>query len=252
MVQPVLATLPYKNKGGKYNAYKVRAILKNWDIKDWIVALETGKNGYRHYQLRFDLSGDYNQFFEWCKLHMADIHIEKASVGTYQTVYERKDGFFVCSRDNPDILQCRFARLTSIQRDILATVDNQSDRQVDVWLDRVGNHGKSFLSVHLWERGRALVVPRTACTPEKLSAFICSAYNGEPYIIIDIPRATKIPPSIYECIEEIKDGLVFDHRYSGRTRNVRGVKVIVFTNTPLDTKKLSADRWRLHGVVSLS
>lgn len=249
MVQPVLATLPYIDKEKRcYNAYKLRYILKAWDIKDWVVGLEIGKSGYKHYQIRFDLSGDFSTFFEWCKRNIPDMHIEKASATTYSTDYERKGGFFVCSRDNRDILRVRYGTLTRDQREILWTARNQNDRQVDVWLDPAGNHGKSFLTVHLWERGKALVVPRSATTPEKLSAFICSAYKGEEFIIIDIPRATKIPASIYECIEEVKDGLVFDHRYSGRARNVRGAKVIIFTNTPLDTKKLSKDRWRLHGI----
>lgn len=111
-----------------------------------------------------------------------------------------------------------------------------------------GNHGKTWMTIHLWERGQALVVPRYATTAEKLSAFVCSAYKGEPYIIIDIPRATVPTTALYEAIEELKDGLVFDTRYSGRTRNVRGAKIIIFTNSALDPEKLSADRWRLHGI----
>lgn len=248
MVTPVLGTLSYKNAGGFYNAHKIRSILNNWDIKDWIVGLETGKKGYKHYQIRFDLSGDYDRFFEWCKFYAPDLHLEKASASTYETDYERKGGFYACSRDTPEIRSVRFGRANHLQRDMLGIVDSQNDRQVDVWLDPKGCHGKSWLTIHLWERGEALVVPRSAASPDKLSAFICSAYKEQPYIIIDLPRAAKIPPAIYETIEEVKDGLVFDHRYSGKTRNIRGAKVIVFTNKALDIKKLSKDRWRLHGV----
>lgn len=248
MVTHVMGTLPYRDKEGRYNAQWIRLIFERYDIKDWVVALEKGKGGYRHYQLRFDISGDYDTFFNTCKLVIPSLHLEKATNGPYENDYERKEGFFCCSRDTPEILSVRFGRATPIQRDIINMLDTQNDRQVDVWLDPRGNHGKSWLSVHMWERGQALIIPRSATTPEKLSAFVCSAWNGQPYIIIDIPRAQKIDPRLYETIEELKDGLVFDHRYSGRTRNVRGTKVCIFTNTPLDKKKLSHDRWRLHGI----
>lgn len=214
------------------------------DCKKWIIAKEIGKNGYEHYQVRLTTSND--AFFEWAKDHIPTAHVEKAETESFE--YERKEGKFWTSEDNNEILKVRFGELRPNQRTIMKIIQSQSDRQVDVFLDPSGNHGKSWLTIHLWETGKALVVPRASATAEKLSAFVCSAYNGEPYIIIDIPRATKPTVSLYEAIEELKDGLVFDHRYSGKTRNVRGAKVIVFTNVPLDLKKLSHDRWRVHGV----
>lgn len=101
------------------------------------------------------------------------------------------------------------------------------------------------MAIHLFETGRALVVPRASTTAEKLSAYVCSAYEGQEYVIIDIPRSGQISSSIYECIEELKDGLVFDHRYSGKCRNIRGVKVLVTTNQKMDITALSQDRWKV-------
>lgn len=100
----------------------------------------------------------------------------------------------------------------------------------------------------MYERGEALLVPRYCTTARSISNFICSAYNGQKNIIIDLPRSAKIPPELYEILEEIKDGIVFDERYSGRMRNIRGASLVVFTNKLLDRKRLSADRWRLHGM----
>lgn len=249
MVTHVMGTMPYRSsKTGQYNAQWIQRIFKVYDVKDWVVALETGKRGYKHYQIRFDISGDYDTFFQQVHEAIPELHLEKASDGPFDNNYERKEGFFVSSRDTDEILRIRFCRLNPVQRDILAIVDSQNDREVDVWLDPRGNHGKTWMTIHLWERGQALVVPRYATTAEKLSAFVCSAYKGEPYIIIDIPRATVPNTALYEAIEELKDGLVFDTRYSGRTRNVRGAKIIIFTNNALDPEKLSADRWRLHGI----
>lgn len=213
------------------------------DVKKWIIAKETGKGGYEHYQVRIQTSNE--NFFTWCKENIPQAHIEKAS-DTWE--YERKEGVYWTSEDTNEIRQCRFGELTPQQKKIMKTIKNQDVRTVDVWLDPKGNHGKSWLTIHLWETEQALVVPRASATAEKLSAFVCSAWKGEPIVIIDLPRASKPTTSLYEAIEEMKDGLVFDHRYQGKTRNIRGTKMIVFTNTPLDLKKLSADRWRLHGI----
>lgn len=157
--------------------------------------------------------------------------------------YERKESNFICSEDTTEILKIRFGKLRENQKKIIEEIKKQGDRNVTVIYDPNGNNGKSWLSIHLYERGRALVVPRASTTAEKLSAFVCSAYNGEEFVLIDIPRSRPITPELYEVIEELKDGLVYDHRYSGRCRNIRGVKVGIFTNTKLDIDKLSIDRW---------
>lgn len=209
-----------------------------------------GRNGYRHWQIRLVTSN--RDYFEWMSVNFPAAHVEEASTDTAD--YERKSGNFLSSSDTREIRQVRFGVLRKSQEKILEEVnedqgkDADGIRRISVFLDKRGCRGKTWLTLYLYEHGRALVVPRASTTAEKMSAFVCSAYNGQEYIIIDIPRSRKITPELYETLEELKDGLVYDHRYSGRSRNIRGVKLIVFTNTELDTKKLSEDRWRLHGI----
>lgn len=241
MTEVFLITAP-RDKTPKKAIY---TLLEALDCKKWIIGKERGKNGYEHWQIRVETSS--GEFFErWSKV-LPTSHIEK-STSDWTDTYERKEGCFWTHADTVEILKVRFGILNSAQKRIIQTARGQNDRQVDVWYDPKGNHGKTWLTIHLWERGEALVVPRSSTTAEKLSAFVCSAYNGEEFIIIDIPRSRKITGELYEAIEELKDGLVFDHRYSGKARNVRGAKVIIFTNVKLDEKKLSYDRWRLHGI----
>lgn len=243
----VMMTVPRKYiRNGK----QWLSLFEKNDVHKWIIALEHGKNGLEHWQVRFkwrnlETKEQRKAYFEAWKKAIPEAHIEFSE---NWCDYERKEGYFVCSDDNEEILKIRFGLPTAIQYEILSVLDSQSDREVDVWLDKRGNHGKTWLSIHLYEKGKALLVPRYCGTAREISNFICSSYNGQRYIIIDIPRASRIKPELYEAIEEIKDGLVSDPRYSGKTRNIRGIKMAIFTNNPLDTKKLSADRWRLHGL----
>lgn len=223
----------------------LKIMLEENDVKRWVIGWETGKGGYKHYQIRLETSNP--GFFHWLKLNIPTAHAEQSKVWSD---YERKDGYFISSRDTSSIRSVRFGKPNSIQRKILHDLRSQGIRQIDCYLDRGGNHGKTWLSLHLWEKGNALVVPRSAITASRMEGFILDAFSKKWYdiVIIDIPRAGKINPEIYEALEEIKDGLLSDWRYSSRQLNIRGVKVVVFTNKALDTKKLSKDRWRLHGI----
>lgn len=237
----------------------LKIMIEENDIHKWIIARETGKNGYRHWQIRLRV-GNNSNFYAfsggrktddirigtgWVNKNIPHAHVEECS-DTWE--YERKGGDFWSSEDTVEILKVRYGKPTQSQKRILHEVANQNNRQVDVYYDSVGSHGKSWLSIYLYERGLAFIVPRFATTARGLSQYICSSYRNEGIIIIDIPRSGKPTKDLYEAIEEVKDGLVFDERYHGKTRNVRGAKVLIFTNNKLDLKALSKDRWRIHGI----
>lgn len=195
-----------------------------------------------------DISGDFKDFFRWVHGHYESIHIEEGSAGVYETAYERKEGRFVCNRDKLEGLKCRYGLPNGIQKEFLRVLDTQSVREIDVWYDPTGCHGKSWFAVHMADTGKALYVPSSQSTPANLESFIVHNWAGEDFIIIDIPRAAKVPPDLYEVLERIKDGWLVSTKWQGKSANVRGTKLAVFTNTKLDTKKLSHDRWRLHGI----
>lgn len=224
-------------------------LFEKCDVKKWIVAKETGKGGYEHWQIRCQSSRP--DFFDYIHDREPKFDIQKAN-DVWE--YERKEGRFWTSEDTPEIRQCRFGTLgipgKQWQKQLIKRLQKQSVREIDVVLDPKGDKGKTFFTIALWERGEALVVPRYSTTPERLSGFICSAYKGEWLIVIDIPRSGKANKGLYETMEEVKDGLVFDHRYEGKTKNIRGTKLVVFTNKPLDLKGLSDDRWVLHGITT--
>nr|QRV62028.1 replication associated protein [ssDNA virus sp.] len=218
-------------------------IIEKWDVKQWIIAKERGKNGYEHWQCRFEISGDMEKFFEWCKNHMESAHVEQ-STAEWTDKYERKEGRFWEKYDTNEVLIQRFGKMKKWQRTCLERARTQNDRQVDVWYDPRGNRGKSWLVGALFERNLACVVPRDWKNPSEALNYLCRNYDNQGMIVIDIPRATKIGNDFYEMVEMVKDGLISSTKWEGQMRNIRGVKVIIFTNHKLDQEKLSKDRWR--------
>uniref|UniRef100_A0A8A4XCL2 Replication-associated protein n=1 Tax=Chrysolophus pictus Smacoviridae sp. TaxID=2814972 RepID=A0A8A4XCL2_9VIRU len=221
----------------------LRYMLDCNDVKKWIIAMEEGKGGYKHYQIRLSVSNE--SFFDWCKDHIPWAHLEEASD---KWEYEKKEGHYWTSWELPAVRKLRFGEITEVQRRALKALRTQSERQVDVWYDKDGGSGKTWLGTHLLETGEALYIRANAYNTEAICNFIVHNWNGQRIIVIDIPRAfdPKKATGLYETIEMIKDGPVFSLKWEGSWKNVRGTKLLVCTNTKLDMKMLSKDRWRFH------
>ena len=218
----------------------IKIMIETNDCKKWIIAMEKGKGGLLHWQIRLQTSNKL--FFEWIKKNIPQAHIEKAQD---KWEYERKEGHYWTSDDTTEILSCRYGKPRHEQKNVIKALRTQNDRQVDVVYDPKGNWGKSWLIRHLYETGKACYVPPTMSNVQGIIQWVHSAYKGEPYIVIDIPRSWKWSEQLYVTIETVKDGLVYDPRYSANMRDIWGVKVLVMSNTLPKIDKLSSDRWRI-------
>lgn len=222
----------------------IKRYIWNHDIHKWVIGAEVGKSGYKHWQIRIMGQNDEKAEFEQIKKEIYDgAHVEKAS-DTW--TYERKEGMFWAYDDTKEILQTRFGHPRGWQKCALEGLRSQNDREVDIWYNPTGNEGKSWLVNHLYETGKAWYVPMTegAESIMKAVASLTDKFGKRPIICIDIPRTCKWSDGIYTVIEMLKDGLIMDPRYTATPINIRGTKIIVFTNHDVDKKKLSADRWR--------
>lgn len=217
-----------------------------YDIHKWVLGRETGKGGYKHWQVRFQTTAfdktekvnDILELKEWFK----QAHVLKAS-DTWE--YETKSGDYFRDDDNPEILRQRFGEFREAQERVIQTVYGTNDRQIVVWCTEEGNVGKSWMCGALWERREAhYILPQNTakgliqdCASEVIQ-------NGKrPIIIIDIPRTWKWTEELYCAIETIKDGLIKDPRYGSRTVNIRGTKLLILCNSRPQLGKLSRDRW---------
>lgn len=237
MTTTVMMTLP-RDRESIEEVYLLQWMIDN-DIHKWIIAKETGNDGYKHWQVRMNTRYDFARL----KQEFPKAHIEQAS-DVYE--YERKEGNYLTSEDGPGQLETRFGELRPYQRDILHNLDSQGDREVDVIIDD-GNTGKSWLARYLYQRGDGFFVPPTITDAKTIIQYVANGYRGERIIVIDIARSTKWTNSLYVAIETVKDGLVYDARYKTTIRDIHGCKVLVFCNVCPKLDKLSRDRWRLFG-----
>lgn len=229
----VMMTAPYE----KVKCTLWVAILRKYDVKKWIIAKETGKQGYAHWQVRMQISGDYDQFFKWVQL-VTDmrVHIEQSQTWTD---YERKEGHFYTSEDTARIRNQRFGKPRWYQQVVIDTLYRTNDREIVCWVDEVGNRGKSWLASHLWETGRAHVLNPTL-NASRMIADACSMLTKQyrPIMVINIPRTWKWTDDLMVTIETLKDGLISDPRYENTTIN-RDVMILVMTNSEPKLNKLS-------------
>lgn len=221
---------------------EVLGFFRTNDIHKWIFAAEEGRGGLKHWQIRYQFteSKQDEHFLFWSN---RGAHFEPSKEWTD---YERKSGKYLTSDDTRDIICMRFGVLKGWQRHLLSLVDTQSDRQLDICLDRDGGHGKSWMVGHLYECGRGFVVNTLLQSAREIGADICNGYRGEPYILVDLARAQNVNDAkLWIGLEKIKDGLVFDPRYGRHVKNIRGAKILVFCNKMPRSNLLSKDRWRV-------
>lgn len=253
-------------------ALRIWRYINSHDVHKWIIGAETGRNGYKHWQIRIKTSDpNFFAFVEkeepyltegwkiayrkvkigtgWANINIPKAHVEECSDNWD---YEIKEGRYLASWDTDEVRRMRFGKMRWHQEVAVKTLRETNDREVMVWVDVMGNSGKSWLVGHLYETGQAYYLPPTMTSVQSMLQTMASlAWEDRedgrpprPFVLIDIPRSWKWSKELYCAIETIKDGLIMDPRYSARPINIRGVKVLVMTNISPKVDALSKDRWK--------
>jgi hypothetical protein len=136
------------------------------------------------------------------------------------------------------------------QKKLRAELDEKPDDRKIIWYyDEVGKSGKSYLSKHMGKYQKAFV-----CTTTKIYHAATGLANhvnrhGDPSIVlINFTRETN-PTGIYNCLESMKDGMVFVQKYQSDMMYFESPHVIIFANFAPDVSKMSSDRWDIRTVV---
>lgn len=220
--------------------------------KKWGFQLEQGEGGYRHYQLRVSLKKRtrLNQFIKFIQEeYFPTAHISITSTKCkndykYVTKEEgRLEGPW-CWDDKPIPRQIRGISLWPWQQKVVDSAENWDPRTINIIIDKEGCKGKSICKTYITCHNYGSVIPPLTEYKDIVAATM--GMKNKKMFIVDMPRAMKKEKlkGFYSAIESIKDGHVFDTRYTYREEIFDSPVIWVFTNMIPNRALLSSDRWK--------
>lgn len=200
------------------------------------VAPTTGKT---HFQFRGVLKVDLSNALLVTLGSYGLRHVTSTHVRDFEYVY--KDKNFYCSWD---IFRPEFAHVRDKPYTYQVELENleRDDRSIELVVDEVGNTGKTAWAMYQDYLHRAVYLPPLSRGLD-LVACVLGKRTSDWYIV-DTPRAFEFTDDWASALEQLKNGYVFDTRYSFRDRilPVRPRVTVLCNNVPDYERYFSKDR----------
>lgn len=234
--------------------------LKKW-CKNYAFQVEKGvENGYLHWQVRVRL---YEKKRETEVVKQITPHVKghwsittkgthaKNSFNYVMKEYSRVEGPWTDKDfvDPPKLTRQlkAFMELEKYawQKKVAELVCVPDDRRIHLVYDTNGNCGKSIFAEYLEYNMLACELPPLRAF-EDLMQFAAGLPDQKAYLI-DMPRALKKDKlsEFYSGIECLKNGILWDKRYTAQKRRQDRPNVFVFANELPAFEFLSPDRWTI-------
>lgn len=219
---------------------KVGAMFESLGADRYVIGEEVGESGYQHYQCRvvFKTEKDWN--------HLINVfagigHVSPTQVRDFK--YCEKEGKFYRSWEKV-LNKYADLKLLQWQGETVAELRDQNEREVTVIVDTEGNHGKSWLRKYLQVNNICQYIPQMDDAKDIMRIAMKKAGKGYCF---DLPRADsdRRNREMWRAIEQIKDGYLYEDRYSFQEMWIDPPKILVFTNDMPPMETLSKDRWRI-------
>lgn len=234
------------NKEDKIDVDTLKSEL-NRISKKWCFQLEDAGSG-GHYQGRMSLK---------VKKRIGEFSLMGAHLSKTSTENQCND-FYVCKEDtriggpwrDTDLYIPRQVRevesLYKWQKNIEDDIYVWDKRHINIILDREGNIGKSTVVGYLCCKNKDVRCIPALNNYKDIMAMVMCMPIAKLYLV-DMPRAMvkSQQQEFYSAIESIKDGHVFDTRYSFKEKWFDCPNIWIFSNVPPDRTLLSRDRWRI-------
>lgn len=233
----------------------VHELLRPWCNK-YVFQKEKGDTGYLHWQGRMNLIKPrrYNTLkglweFPGKFSPTSNPEYQKASFSYVMKADTRVEGPFTdqdfkerppMTRQLTEFMKCE---MREWQKQIIEMCKEEEDRTIKLIYDDVGNTGKSIMCEYLRYHDLATTIPPMTSMEDIMACVMCKPV-AKCYLI-DMPRGMKKDhlAQFYSGLECIKNGYVYDKRYSYREKQFDRPQVIVFTNCLPNKSLLSLDRW---------
>lgn len=134
------------------------------------------------------------------------------------------------------------------QEKIVQIAKQWDERKITVVLDKQGDAGKSMLTEWMEYHNVGYEIPCMTQMEDIMQACMC--LPAQKCYMIDMPKGLKKEKlaSFYAGLECLKNGVMYDKRYSFKKRRIDRPQIIVFTNCVPDYKLLSIDRWDMYRI----
>lgn len=178
-----------------------------------------------------------------------------ASMAKYSSTSTTRVAGTVPTWIKPDVYVPVHLRVTPRpwQQEVLMSADKPWDRTINCIVDEEGCSGKSTCCGLVGTSGKGFELPDAMENAKEIIQFAYSMiqHTTEPKLIVyDMTRSrTTGDRSVYAALEMIKNGMVYDTRYSGKQHRFDPPAVWVFTNKAPNKWLLSADRWKYWKIV---
>lgn len=227
--------------------------------KKYVFQLERGETGYEHYQGRVQLQKkmrlvQIKQALDYEQIHLSPTtNITKAN-GKFDYVMKEQtkiDGPWTDQDNQEDVYIPRQYRLTKLfdwQQQLYDDVMEDlkvSTRNIFCLVDINGGIGKTTFALYLTCHKKAEYIPPMNDAKDIMRMI----YDLPPttMYIVDLTRSMRKDKlfGLFSAIEQIKNGYIYDDRYSFKRRFIDTPGMIIFTNDYPDTELVSSDRWKL-------
>lgn len=211
-------------------------------VEKFIFQLECGENGTEHFQGCFYR----DSAIDFCHLKNIDKnwHLEQCKSWKKSIAYCQKNETKVDGPWAKGVIINTLKKLESPrgwQIDLVNLLEPEPDKRSVYWIwEPKGNVGKSHIAVWLFDNKNATIVDGS----KKDIAFALTVRDCFPKtVIFDIPRSNDEILLSWQTIEQLKNGLIFSTKYESKALRFNPPHVVVFSNKPPKTSKLSEDRW---------
>lgn len=215
----------------------------------YIVAKEVGKKGTPHLQ-------GYCEFKNKCRpknlfKNGNKFHWEKAKGNRNQNFeYCKKEDDLIMSaghRVKRPVKILSVDQLRTWQTEIIDIVNKEPDDRTIYWYwSKKGNIGKTTFCKYLTIKYNALPLAGKGADVRNGIVEYVKNYNDTPELVVfPIPRSYNSEYLSYEALENIKDMYFYSGKYEGKPICGNPPHLIVFSNHPPDTGRMSIDRWKI-------
>ena len=258
------------SKGGPIHVFDLtikkdqvpRTILHEYLVecgKHYVYQLEKSESGYVHWQVRLSLKSKTRAgtFVKQCNAVFGSGFgdVSPTSNGEAAKMIAHGRAFYTMKAETriegpwsdkdkkPRYVQKRFknATLKDWQLLLKARIDGQihtaNDRHIILVVDKSGNNGKSWFKGYMYSHYGAVVLPSSLPSVNDAIQLLCSNKDiGEGWhgtVLMDVPRATSQKHwwTLAAGLETIKQGFLYDTRYTYTEKVIEPPALVVFCNT---------------------